>query len=109
MSAYRRFLAALEQVFFGMMEFAGLSSPAFVAVLVLQGRYPDASALAGLTAIACGSVAIGARIAEGRHRETPFIVALIELNGANRLDRICQIGPVGGGLGVRGLGRGGRC
>ncbi len=60
MSVYRRFLAALEQIFFGGMELAGLSSPAFLAVLVLQGRYPDASALAGLTAIACGSVTIAA-------------------------------------------------
>jgi hypothetical protein len=60
MSAYRRLLAGLEQVFFGGMELAALSSPAFVAVLVLQQRYPDASALAGLTAIAAGSVALGA-------------------------------------------------
>jgi hypothetical protein len=60
MSAYRRFLAALEQVFFGGMELAGLSSPAFLAVLVLQQRYPDASALAGLTAIAAGSVTLAA-------------------------------------------------
>ena len=58
MSAYRRLLAGLEQVFFGGMELAGLSTPSFVAVLVLQQRYPDASALAGLTAIVCGSVAI---------------------------------------------------
>jgi len=60
MSAYRRFLAGLEQVFFGGMELAGLSSPSFVVVLVLQQRYPDASALAGLTAIVAGSVAIAA-------------------------------------------------
>jgi len=60
MSAYRRLLAGLEQVFFGGMELAALSTPSFVAVLVLQQRYPDASALAGLTAIATGSVAIAA-------------------------------------------------
>ena len=60
MSAYRRLLAGLEQVFFGGMELAGLSTPSFVAVLVLQQRYPDASALAGLTAIAAGSVALAA-------------------------------------------------
>jgi hypothetical protein len=58
MSAYRRLLAWLEQVFFGGMELAALSTPAFVAVLVLQQRYPDASALAGLTAIAAGSVTL---------------------------------------------------
>lgn len=60
MSGYRRVIAGLEQVFFGGMELAALSTPSFVAVLVLQQRYPDASALAGLTAIVAGSVAIAA-------------------------------------------------
>jgi hypothetical protein len=58
MSAYRRLIAGLEQVFFGGMELSALSTPSFVVVLVLQQRYPDASALAGLTAIVVGSVAI---------------------------------------------------
>ncbi len=58
MSLYRRFLAWLEQVFFGGMELAALSTPAFVAVLILQELYPDATALAGLTAIAAGSITI---------------------------------------------------
>ena len=48
----------LERVFFGGAELAVLSSPAFVAVLVLQTRYPDAVPIAGLFAIAAGSVAL---------------------------------------------------
>lgn len=48
----------LERVFFGGAELSLLSSPAFVAVLVLQGRYPDAVPIAGLLAIGLGSVAI---------------------------------------------------
>jgi hypothetical protein len=60
MSVYSRLLAWLEQVFFGGMELSVLSTPAFVAVLVLQQRYPDASALAGLTAIGAGSVTVAA-------------------------------------------------
>jgi len=58
MSAYRTVLAWLERIFFGGMELSALSSPSFLAVLVLQQRYPDASALAGLTAIAAGSITI---------------------------------------------------
>lgn len=50
----------LERTFFGGAELAFLSSPAFVAVLVLQGRYPDAVPLAGLLAIGLGSVALAA-------------------------------------------------
>lgn len=48
----------LERVFFGGAELSLLSSPAFVAVLVLQARYPDAVPIAGLLAIGSGSVAI---------------------------------------------------
>ncbi|MDZ5810421.1 hypothetical protein U4E84_03520 [Halorubrum sp. AD140] len=48
----------LERVFFGGAELSVLSTPAFVAVLVLQTRYPDAIPIAGLLAIGTGSVAI---------------------------------------------------
>lgn len=48
----------LERVFFGGAELSLLSSPAFVAVLVLQTRYPDAVPIAGLLAIGPGSIAI---------------------------------------------------
>jgi len=58
MSDRRGFLAWLEQIFFGIMELSVLSTPSFAVVAVAQQRYPDAAALAGLTAIAAGSVAI---------------------------------------------------
>jgi len=48
----------LERVFFGGAELSLLSSPAFVAVLILQTRYPDAVPIAGLLAIGLGSVSI---------------------------------------------------
>lgn len=51
-------LVWLDRVFFGGMEFSFLSSPAFAAVAILQQRYPDAAALAGLLAIAGGSIAV---------------------------------------------------
>lgn len=51
-------LGWLERIFFGGMELSVLSTPAFAAVLVVQTRYPDAVPLAGLTAIAAGSLAI---------------------------------------------------
>jgi len=51
-------LAWLDRVFFGGMEFSFLSSPAFAVVAVLQERYPDAAALAGLSAIVAGALAI---------------------------------------------------
>ena len=56
----RRLLGSVEQVFFGGMELAVLSSPAFAALLVLQERYPDAIPIAGLLAIATGIVALAA-------------------------------------------------
>lgn len=58
MTAYRRFLDWLEQVFFAGMELSVLSTPAFIPVLLLQDRYPDAVPLAGLMAIVAGSIAI---------------------------------------------------
>ncbi len=48
----------LERVFFGGMELAFLSTPAFTAVALLQSLYPDAVSLSGLLAIAAGSVAL---------------------------------------------------
>ncbi|RAW44217.1 hypothetical protein DQW50_15365 [Halorubrum sp. 48-1-W] len=48
----------LERVFFGGAELSLLSTPAFVAVLLVQGRYPDAIPIAGLFAIATGSVGL---------------------------------------------------
>lgn len=48
----------LERVFFGGAELAFLSTPAFVVVLVAQNRYPDAIPIAGLVAIATGSVGL---------------------------------------------------
>jgi hypothetical protein len=54
------FLAWLERVFFGGMELSFLSSPAFAVVALLQNLYPDATSVAGLLAIAAGSVAIAA-------------------------------------------------
>lgn len=48
----------LERVFFGGAELSVLSTPAFVAVLVLQTRYPDAIPIAGLLALGTGSVGI---------------------------------------------------
>ena len=48
----------LERVFFGGAELALLSTPAFVVVLVAQNRYPDAIPVAGLFAIATGSVGL---------------------------------------------------
>lgn len=48
----------LERVFFGGAELAFLSTPAFVVVLVAQNRYPDAIPIAGLFAIATGSLGI---------------------------------------------------
>jgi hypothetical protein len=54
----RRAIEWLERVFFGGAELSVLSSPAFVVVLVLQGDYPDAIPIAGLFALATGSLAI---------------------------------------------------
>ncbi|MFW5974261.1 MAG: hypothetical protein ACOCPZ_02640 [Natrialbaceae archaeon] len=51
-------IAWLERVFFGGAELSVLSTPAFVAVLLVQGRYPDAIPIAGLFAIATGSVGL---------------------------------------------------
>lgn len=48
----------LERVFYGGAELAALSSPAFVLVLVSQGRYPDAAPIAGLLALAFGSLSL---------------------------------------------------
>jgi hypothetical protein len=50
----------LERVFFGGVELAALSSPAFAVTLVVQNRYPDAVPLAGLSALALGSLAMAA-------------------------------------------------
>jgi len=54
------FLGWLEQAFLGGMELSALSTPSFAVVVFLQGRYPDAAPLAGLTAIAVGSIALAA-------------------------------------------------
>ena len=48
----------LERAFFGGAELAFLSTPAFVVVLVAQNRYPDAIPIAGLVAIATGSIGL---------------------------------------------------
>ncbi|PSQ49272.1 hypothetical protein BRD19_04410 [Halobacteriales archaeon SW_7_65_23] len=50
----------LEQVFFGGMELSVLSTPAFIVLIVAQRVYPDAVPIAGLQAIAAGSIAIAA-------------------------------------------------
>ncbi|RLM51989.1 hypothetical protein [Halorubrum sp. Atlit-28R] len=48
----------LEQVFYGGAELAVLSTPAFVVALVTQNRYPDAIPIAGLFALAAGSLGL---------------------------------------------------
>lgn len=48
----------LERVFFGGAELAVLSTPAFAVALVSQNRYPDAIPIAGLFALAAGSVGL---------------------------------------------------
>lgn len=48
----------LERMFFGGAELSVLSTPAFVGVLILQTRYPDAIPIAGLLALATGSTAL---------------------------------------------------
>lgn len=48
----------LEQAFFGTMELSFLSTPAFAVVIGLQGYHPDAVSLAGLAAIAAGSLSL---------------------------------------------------
>jgi hypothetical protein len=48
----------LELVFFGGAELAVLSTPAFAVALVSQNRYPDAIPIAGLFALAAGSVGV---------------------------------------------------
>lgn len=58
MSDERGLLDWLEQVFFGVMELSFLSTPAFAVIVVAQELYPDAAPLAGLTAIAVGSIAL---------------------------------------------------
>lgn len=60
MSGGRGLSGWLELVFFGGAELSVLSSPSFAVIVFLQGWYPDAAPLAGLTAIAAGSVAIAA-------------------------------------------------
>ncbi|QSG09844.1 hypothetical protein [Halapricum desulfuricans] len=50
----------LERTFFGGAELSVLSTPSFAVVVFAQALYPDAVPLAGLTAIAAGSVALGA-------------------------------------------------
>jgi hypothetical protein len=55
---YQRLLEWFDRVFFGGVELSVLSTPAFVAVVLTQWRYPDAAALAGLLAIAAGSLAV---------------------------------------------------
>ncbi|MEF8852508.1 MAG: hypothetical protein V5A44_09870 [Haloarculaceae archaeon] len=53
-------LAWLERVFFGGAELSVLSTPSFAVVVFAQTAYPDAAPLAGLAAIAAGSVGIAA-------------------------------------------------
>lgn len=53
-------LAWSEEILFGGMELTILSTPAFAALVTLQGVYPDAAPLAGLQALAVGSVALAA-------------------------------------------------
>jgi hypothetical protein len=50
----------MEMVFFGGAELSVLSTPSFAVVIFAQTLYPDAVPLAGLTAIASGSVAVAA-------------------------------------------------
>lgn len=52
--------AELDRIFFGCAELSVLSTPSFAVVLVAQVAYPDAVPLAGMTAIAAGSIAIAA-------------------------------------------------
>lgn len=52
--------AWLERTFFGGAELSVLSTPSFAVVVFAQALYPNAVPLAGLTAIAAGSVALGA-------------------------------------------------
>jgi hypothetical protein len=54
------FQAWLERVFFAGTELSVLSSPAFAVVALLQRFHPDATSVAGLLAIAAGSVALAA-------------------------------------------------
>lgn len=51
-------LGWLERIFYGGMEMAFLSTPAFAVVFALQSIDPDAISLSGLFAIAAGSAAI---------------------------------------------------
>jgi hypothetical protein len=60
MSDKRRLFAWLERVFFGGAELSVLSTPGFAVVVFAQTAYPDAAPLAGLTAIAAGSVGLAA-------------------------------------------------
>jgi len=53
-------LGWLERVFFGGAELSVLSTPSFAVVVFAQAAYPDAAPLAGLSAIAAGSVAVAA-------------------------------------------------
>lgn len=50
----------LERVFFGGAELSVLSTPSFAVVVLAQVLYPDAVPLAGLMAIASGSIAVAA-------------------------------------------------
>lgn len=52
------YLGWLEQVFFGGMELSVLSTPTFTVLVIAQQVYPDAVPLAGLQAIAAGSIAL---------------------------------------------------
>lgn len=51
-------LGWLEQVFFGLMELSFLSTPAYLVLVLAQEVYPDAVPIAGLLAIATGSIVI---------------------------------------------------
>lgn len=52
------YLGWLEQVFFGGMELSVLSTPTFTVLIIAQRVYPDAVPVAGLQAIAAGSIAL---------------------------------------------------
>jgi hypothetical protein len=60
MSDEQGLFAWLERVFFGGAELSVLSTPSFAVVAVAQEAFPDAAPLAGLAAIAAGSVGLAA-------------------------------------------------